>query len=325
MHFPLVPGDNGPDVTRWQQWFNRAYISYAPPVSGTYGAADVAATKELQRRLGLNQTGNFNIQTAKKSRYIETPLIFSVEGHMSDMWRGPVADTAAQLEAEGLAHHQPIGYQNGSIPFDNASGANELARLFGLGTLDSGVAFPLGTPYVLEGFSQGAIVVTDFIANFLQPSQLHAPRAGDCLGVLMYGNPTRSKGSVAPWSRAQAGPAANTGLDPLARLDTLGITLPYPVMDVYRKGDIFADNEPTEAGEMKAAVYLAVARGDIFSNPHSLVAKIADLFSFDFDEVWAVFMAIVSGIGFLATGDHNPHYSPYDISGGIDWVRNLLS
>jgi hypothetical protein len=178
----------------------------------------------------------------------------------------------------------------------------------------------------LEGFSQGAIVVTDFITKFLQPGQIHAPRAQDCLGVLMYGNPCRSAGSVAPWSVAQAGPAANSGLDPLIRLDKLGIKLPYPLMDVYRKGDIFSDNEPTKEGDVKSAVYQGVARGDLFSNPYSLCAQIADLFTFTtFDEVWAIFEAIISGIGFLATGNNNPHYSPFDISGGLNWCRNLLS
>lgn len=327
-------GDIDPKVTEFRQFMARKFASYAGDLgdSPVYDQGLADAVVQMQSRYGLPATGVINWATQVKMGFIkpaavddERPIVFSVEGHLSDMWRGPVADTATILENEGHCWHQPIGYSNGAIPFDNASGTNELARLFGQPTLDNGRPFPIGTKYVLAGFSQGAIVVTDFIANFLQPYQVHAPRAADCLGVLMYGNPCRSKGSVAPWSRMQAGPIQNAGLDPYARLDLLGITLPYPLMDVYRKGDIFADNEPDGAGDVKAAVYQAVARGDLFSDPYSLTAEIADLFSTPFQEVWDILMAIVSGIGFLATGDHSPHYSPFDITGGINWARDLLT
>jgi hypothetical protein len=95
-------------------------------------------------------------------------------------------------------------------------------------------------------------------------------------------------------------------------------------MDVYRKGDIFSDNEPTKEGQVKAAIYQAVARFDLFSNPTSLVAQIASAFVVPLDFVWAAFLAIVSGIGFLADQGNNPHYSPFNIDGGLNWLRGIL-
>lgn len=329
------PGDVSTTVAAMKE-FLKAKFSYASALddSDVYDATMVDVVQEMQTRYNLPATGIMDYATQVKCGFVPVapptparlPLFFSVEGHLSNMFSGPVADTGTQLESEGLCHHQPIGYNNGAIPFDNASGENELARLFGLGTLDNGVPFPLGTKYVLGGYSQGMIVVTDFIANFMQPGQVHAPRAADCLGVLAYGNPCRSTGSVAPWSVAQGGPAANSGLDPYVRLDKLGIKPPGAgMMDVYRKGDLFADCEPGKSGEVKAAVYEAVARGDIFSNPASICAEIADLFSVGLNEVVAIFQAIVSGIGFLANGQGAAHYAPFDLTGGLAWTRGLLA
>ena len=325
-------GDVDPKVAEIQKFLAGKFASYAGDLvpTGTYDQATADAVAEMQTRYGLPATGIFDYASQVKSGFYKPapkllPLFFTVEGHLSDQFRGPVADTATILEREGRCIHRPTGYNNGAIPFDNLSGENELARRIGQTVEDDGVQFPAGTKWMLLDFSQGSIIATDFEINHLLPGCDLAWRTPDYLGRLSYGNPTRSAGSVAPWSRDQAGPAANFGLDPLVRFDKLGITMERPHMDVYRKGDIFSDNEPTKTGDVKAAVYQAVARADLFSDPYSIVAQIADLFTVPFDEVWAMLMAIISGIGFLATGDHNPHYSPYSLDGGIDWCRNLLT
>lgn len=327
-------GDVDPKVAEIQKFLAAMFASYAGELvaTGTYDQATADAVAEMQRRYGLPVTGIFNYASQLKSGFVKPvpaarpvlPLFFTVEGHLSDMWRGPVADTANILEREGKCIHRPTGYENGSIPFNNRSGTDELARRVGQQMQDDGVAFPPGTPFLLGGFSQGMIVVTDFLVNRLLGGDL-AWRAKDCLGVLAYGNPNRSAGSVAPWSRAQAGPPGNAGMDPQVRLDLLGIVPPFPVMDVYRKGDIFADNEPTTAGKIKSAIYLAVARGDLFSDPFSVCANIAAAFTVPVDYVLGAFQAIVSGIGFLAAGEHSPHYSPFDIGGGLEWARQRLT
>lgn len=327
-------GDVAPKVAEIQKFLAGKFASYAGHLvpTGTYDQATADAVAEMQRRYGLPATGIFDYSSQVRSGFYKPapsasktlPLFFTVEGHQSDMFRGPVADTATILEREGRVIHRPTGYNNGAIPFDNLSGENELARRISQTVQDDGVAFPAGTPFIIGGFSQGGIIVTDFIVNHLQPGCDLAWRAKDCLGVLMYGNPCRSKGSVAPWSRGQAGPPVNAGMEPIARLDLLGITPPFPIMDVYRKGDIFADNEPGIAGEIKSAVYLAVARGDIFSDPFSISAQIANAFKVPVDYVMGAFWAIVSGVGFLAA-QPSPHYSPFNLDGGINWVRDLVT
>lgn len=333
MHFPIMPGDTGDDVTTWQQWFNRAYSSYAPPVTGVFDAASTAATIELQRRLGLSQTGHFNIQTAKASEYIGTPLFFTVEGHMSDMFSGPVADTATQLESEGLCHHQPTGYDNGKIPFDNASGVAALAANVSATVMPNGIQFLPGTPWVLGTYSQGGIVGYDFHAAYLAPGKPLAWREADRLGTLAYGNPCRATDSIAPWAIGQITKTGTHGLDPYKRYGLPGCpAVPPNFMDDYREGDIFAENGDDQSSQLKASIYQAVARGDFLSNPYGviteLVHQLPNVLSENIPALITfgigVFQAIVSGISFLADNP-NPHYSPYDISGGLTWTRNLLS
>jgi hypothetical protein len=323
-------GDVDPKVASIKAFLKHKF-SYASALdaSDTYDATLASVVATMQSKYGLPATGIFNYATQLKCGFVKAapkvlPVYFSVEGHMSNMWAGPVADTGNALAGEGRVHHQPIGYQNGSIPFDNASGENELARLVGATVLDDGTPFPAGTKWVLSGFSQGGIVISDFYIDHLLPGCDLAWRTPDLLGVLAYGNPCRQTASVAPWSRAQGGPAANSGLDPAKRFGLPGFPVkPDNWMDVFRKGDIFADNEPTVEGGIKGAIYQAVARADIFSNPYSAVAQISAAFGKPTDYVWGAFEAIISGIGFLAAGN-NPHYSPYNIDGGINWVRSLL-
>jgi hypothetical protein len=86
---------------------------------------------------------------------------------------------------------------------------------------------------------------------------------------------------------------------------------------------MFSDNEPTEEGALKSACYEAIARSNIFSQ-FSIASEIAQAFVKPVDFVIGVFEAIFSALGFLANNASNPHYSPFDISGGIGWVRSIL-
>lgn len=333
MPLPYKLGSNGQEITDWGLWFQRAYKSYAPKVDGYYGNDEVTAVNELQRRLGLPVTGIFDQATADAAGYkirpSVKPIMFTVEGHSSDMLIGPVAATAEQLESEGRCHHQPIGYNAGALPFDNASGVNELARLVGSNVMDNGVPFPAGTPWSLAGFSQGGIVVSYFYFDHLAPGKDLNWRLKDLRGVLAYGNPCRQTDSVAPWMPSTK--KGTHGLDPYRRFG-----LPsYPIkpdnwIDVYREGDIFADNGDDRESGYKASIYEAVM-SDFTSNPYSLAAELVELFKDGVSDIGALFndilgiiMAIISGASFLADNP-NPHYSPFDIGGGIDWMRSRLA
>lgn len=312
-------GDVDPKVVAIQTFLAHKFHSYAGSLvaTGIYDAATAAAVATMQTNYGLPSTGIFDYASQVKSGFTKpTPKprvpFFTVEGHMSDMWAGPAAGTAEVLEAEGRVTHFPTGYNSQAIPFDNKSGEVELTNRVN-------TFAPAGTKFVIAGFSQGSMVVTDYLINEL----IGSDREKDCLGVLLYGNPSRSKGSVAPWSRAQAGPPENAGMEPQYRLDLLGLKPAFPIMDVYRKGDMFSDNEPTEEGALKSACYEAIARSNIFSQ-FSIATEIAQAFMKPVDFVIGVFEAIFSALGFLANQSGNPHYSPFNLDGGIGWCRSLL-
>lgn len=329
-------GDTDPKVTEFRQFMAAKFASYAGDLgdSPVYDQQLADAVSEMQARYSLPVTGIINYATQVKMGFIKPPqqsddvrpFMFTVEGHLSDMWRGPVADTATQLETEGHCWHQPIGYNNGPIPFDNDSGVRELARLVGATVMDNGRPFPAGTPWSLGTFSQGGIVGFDFYSRYLQPGQPLEWRAKDLVGVLAYGNPCRKQGSIASWAVPWVTHLDTHGLDPYRRFGLPGLPdgPTHPWADVYREGDIFAQSSDDKASEVKASVYQAVARGDLFSDPYSLTAQIADLFATPFDEVWGIVMAIVSGVQFLAQHP-NPHYDPYDITGGVNWMRDRLT
>lgn len=329
-------GDVDPKVAEIQKFLARKYSQRAGwlVATGTYdqATADIVAGLQEYYKVPVtpDKVGVFNYDTQVATGFYKPapknlPIMISVEGHLSNMFAGPVADTATVLENEGILRHQPTGYNNGAIPFDNGSGENEVVRFLNSPVLDNGTPFPEGTPFVLSGFSQGAIIIFDLYVNHLQPGQDLYWRAKDLVCVLQYGPPCRQDGSVAPWAQPWVKNANTHGLDPYRRfgLPNMPAGPNHPWMDVWREGDIFAQNGDDKASQVKAAVYQAVARADFFSDPFSLCAQIADLFTVPIDEVIGIFWAIVSGIGFAASKP-NPHYDPYDISGGINWVRDQV-
>lgn len=121
MPLPYKPGSHGPEITEWQQWFGRAYRSYAPPADGYYGADEVRAVTEMQRRLGLPQTGVFDEVTAGRVGYHAAPpeheyrpiWIYSAPGSGAPWSVGPAFDTGEWAKAVLHLNHQPVGYPIG--------------------------------------------------------------------------------------------------------------------------------------------------------------------------------------------------------------------
>lgn len=316
--------DRDSTVRKIKAYMRRMYASYAGHLADTnvFDQEMQAAVLEMQRRLVLDGKltpgkylpGVLDLPTQYAMGFKKPPppnvVGVSVEGHLSNMFLGPVADTFARLEGEKLMRHQPTGYNNGSIPFDNQDGVNALDENIRL-------RVPADADLYIGGFSQGMIVVHDYLEQHGIPRNLK--------GILMYGNPCRQHGSVAPWARPWVKNPNTTGLDPYKRfgvtvdLDKAGI----PYADVWREGDIFAQRGTGQANDMKSAIYEIVARGNFTRGPQSIIAEVAHTFSQPFSSAWAIFEAISGGIGFLAKGT-NPHYAPFDITGGVDWVRGLL-
>lgn len=72
---PLKIGSSdakGDGVTHWQKWgkaYAKSYADLMGPVDGYYGSSDAAFTKEMQRRVGLPQTGIFDDALANRIGY----------------------------------------------------------------------------------------------------------------------------------------------------------------------------------------------------------------------------------------------------------------
>lgn len=133
---PLKIGSSdarGDDVTHWQNWAVRYAPSYAfllGAVDGYYGQSDAAFTREMQRRLGLVQDGEFGPVTAGRVGYagaLPTPprrpiWLYSCPGSGADYWLGPSFDVGQMVAGTGWnepgrqslsINHQPVAFQKG--------------------------------------------------------------------------------------------------------------------------------------------------------------------------------------------------------------------
>lgn len=252
------------------------------------------------------------------------PIIFTVEGHLSDMMVGPAAFTAQALEAQGVCHWKPIGYNNGALPFDNKSGIDELCRQLSSTAIEGPPGpdgrpimwpFPAGTPFGMIIFSQGAIVGSEVFLKRLRPegADLHW-RYKDLRRAIAFGNPYRQNGLCAKW--VPDPPRPNTqGISDVRMTDT-----PAFWQEVARHGDLYAENEANDAGEMKTAIY-KIVQNQWWGGSDSIFEQLMELFGLRFfQEAIAVFQAIVSGAMFL--GNMGPH-GMYDLGPCIEHMRGV--
>jgi hypothetical protein len=152
-------GDVDPKVADIQKFLARNYHATAGSLvaTGTYDQFTADTVARLQENLIRNgkykgtANGVLNYDTQVALGYVKlappppaAPKVigFSVEGHLSDMWRGPAADTLTILHNERRLHHQPTGYENGAIPFNNRSGVEMLASFYRSDKLPDGTPVP---------------------------------------------------------------------------------------------------------------------------------------------------------------------------------------
>ena len=123
----------GDEVSHWQRWakqYAKAYAFLLGAIDGYYGQSDAAFTREMQRRLGLVQDGEFGPVTAGKVGYagaMPTPprrpiWYYSCPGSGADFWLGPSHDVGQMLCGAGFnepgrqslsINHQPVAFQKG--------------------------------------------------------------------------------------------------------------------------------------------------------------------------------------------------------------------
>jgi hypothetical protein len=299
----LIPGN---------RWFTPSLTAVIAELQGIYKANGTLTASFLP--------GVINLATKYALGYLKReiilPLYFSVEGHMSDMNVGPVAWVGDVLRHEGRALHFPTFYRNNTIPFQTQTGVLELARRVGQTVQDNGVKFPAGTPWVLGGFSEGALAIAKFYLNYLQPGQTLHWRAKDLRGVISAGSAYREKGVCAEWIP-----------DPPARdhqglSDVRLVNTPWWWKEIARKGDLYTDNESSgDRALFKTSIYKIVAEGKWSGGPAGFLSRVIDLLS-PADDMLPVALAIFDGMRFAA--NMAPH-GVYDMRPAAQFLRERLA
>lgn len=325
--------DHDPTVRRAKAYMRAMFRSYAGTLvdSNKYDEQMASTVYEMQDRLvaqrrlvaGQFIQGVLDLATEYamgfKKQQTVLPIIFTVEGHMSDMFIGPCAFTAQTLEAQGVCHWKPIGYNNTAMPFDNESGVRELADQLHHDTIEGppGVLwpFPAGTPFGIMGFSQGGIVHGEFLLRYMLNGSLNW-RLPDCKRSLAFGNPYRQKDQIASW--VPDPPDHGTQGISDVRLNVAGTAFGAVHREHARHGDLYAENQDSEAGRLKTSVYKAVQGS--FIGGGSIIDSMLHLFTQPQAEIAPIIQAVWTGGMFLF--NMGPH-GMYDLNPCIEWMRGV--
>lgn len=250
------------------------------------------------------------------------PIIFTVEGHLSSMFVGPCAFTAQVLEAQGVCHVKPIGYDNVALPFNNRSGIDELCHQLSLSAIEGPLdpagrpimwPFPSGTPWGLMSFSQGAIIGSEVLLDHLRPEggSLHW-RYKDLRRAIAFGNPYREKNVIAEW--VPDPPAHDTQGISDVRIDNT----PAFWKEHSRHGDLYAENTDDESGRLETSVYKAVQAE--WTGDGSLFAALFRIFTQPASEILPLVKALLDGGMFLL--NMSPH-GTYNLAPCVEWMRGV--
>lgn len=327
----LQLGSHGPLVSKWTDTMLRRFKSYALGVNGLplkndgyYGLDEEKVQKEYERRTGQFPDGivsNHDIGALKLAQ----PIVFSVEGHQSNMWFGPCADIGRQLQQRGLVYWKPTHFNEGALPFDNQSIGDELAKFLNSEELPDGdgTPFPVGTPFGIAGFSQGAMGVSDFLERQLAPGKPLNWRLKDLKRTLCLGNPRREFGKCAPWSPKP--PPANTGGIMVHReFVTTGTVFEAIHMENCNKGDLFSVCTNDRTGWDKEAVAKIITENSWVGGPASILTRVLALIGNVPGESIPAIMAMIESMMFLVSNP-NPHYSTVAEQGDIDWMAGVAA
>lgn len=315
--------DRGEIVRRWREVMAIRFDGYKralgelPTNTDVFGQRAVSWQREYEKRTGQaidgvvsdNDLAALGLQKAAPVINTEKPWIITVAGHLGGWNTGPAYLSARWLEERGLVHVQPVGYDNGSIPFNNMSGFNEMDRIVN-------DVLPKNAPWAFESHSQGSIITSLYYEQKIKPGQDRGEKPfTNFRGGIQFGNPRRPLGVSALWVPDR--PAADTeGIDP----DCLDAKIPG-VEEVARKGDLYADKKRDIAGDYKEAVYLAVAWAQLFG-ANSLTEQMGKLATNFGPEVIGMFTAMGGGIQFAINMD--PH-NIFDLGPCIDHMRKILA
>lgn len=259
------------------------------------------------------------------------PIIFTVEGHMSNMFVGPTASVAQTLENQGLCHWKPVFYDCTSLPFHNGSGVQALTDLYNSksieGPVDSATGkiimwdFGPNVRHAILGFSQGSMVISAFAQDYLIPNV--NGRLTTFTRGLAFGNPNREKNKEVPWARSPARKNTMGVMGEDEQFITTGTVLEGRWAEHANTGDMFAENGTDQEGQYKTAIAKIITENKWTGGTTSIVAQVLHLLGNIPTSMFPAVMAAISAILFLARNP-NPHYSTIADPGDIEWIRGGL-
>lgn len=324
----LGEGDRSPEIVKVKALLKKKFT----PARNTLDDGDLftpALTTEVRRVQGIYTTegkpgapkyilGVVNLEFKYDVGLLTRPaklkpIVITVEGHMSDMWVGPCAFIGAQLEQEGLCHHQPISYDRTALPFNNKSGVDEVLRFLNADHLDTGTPFPDDLPWFFLGFSQGSIITNQVWMRHLKnaASGRLAARRDNLKRAIAFGDPWREKNADAGWWPDP--PKPNTqGISDERMVDT-----PSFWKSANRTGDLYTENPDNEAGLNRTAIYKIAAENSWSGGPAGLLQRMMDFLT-PADDILPLFDAIIGGVLFL--GNMGPH-GGYQLDAPTDYIR----
>lgn len=342
---PLQLGSSGPVVAAWQRVMVARFKSYALAADGGplkvdayYGYDDAAVQREYQRRTSQPQTGVVSDHdlAALKIAPLTRPIIFTVEGHMSNMFFGPCAQTASELERQGVCHWKPVGdWDTQALPFRNASGVEALYRQLSRGEVEGPPVdpnhpegpkvmwpFPPGTPWGGVAFSQGAMIFCEFMWKYVLPTSapLHY-RLKDFRRGLMFGNPRRAKDAVCAWAQSPPNPGTS-GIMTNRLFDAAAEGIGDRWAEHPNDEDMFAEVSDDKAGRNQTAIARIVTENSWVGGPTALFSRVLALLGNPLGEGFEAAKAAFDAIVFLAANP-NPHYSTFATPGDVAWMRGV--
>jgi hypothetical protein len=329
----LQLGSHGPLVSKWTDVMLARFAGYAKGVDGQklrndgyFGFDEQKVQKEYQFRtkqaVSIAAASGVVSDQDLGALGLALPVIFTVEGHMSNMWFGPTASVASQLQREDICYWQPVGYDCLSLPFKNASGVQSLFDLLSGTRLPDGTPFPTGTGWGIEGFSQGAMVVCEFMAKHVLPEngQLHW-RLKDFKRGLCFGNPRREQDKVASWASNPANPGTRGIMD--VEFVTTGTVLENKWRENAKHGDMFSENTIDKTGQDKTAIAKIVCE-NAWTGPAGVLLRLLQIIGNVPAEAIPAIKAAITAIMFLASNP-NPHYATVAEPGDYAWMRGVAA
>lgn len=332
--------DRDPTVRQFKAFARRMYRSYMGQLADTnvfdpqlYDAFVIMQDKLVAGGLlvpGRFVRGVLDLETSYASGFkrrpdAPKPIIFTVEGHMSNMFFGPCAATASFLEGQGVCHWKPIGYLSNDVPFNNKSGVNELVSQLSKTSIEGppGVfwPFPSGTPWGIIIFSQGGIVGSQFMMRHVLPDtgSLHW-RLKDFKRGLAFGNPYRENNKCCSWAKSPTDANTQGISDELFNTSTTPIASKWAEHPAHK--DLFAENTADSAGRDKTAIYKIIAENSWIGGPASIFSRVLMMFGNPVGEGFAAIKAAYDGIMFLASNP-NPHYTTVSEPGDVEFMRGV--